>query len=538
MGFTLLLFGALFWNMYRLQVKDGSVYAARAESQRGGEALPVARGTIYFTDKEGDRLPAALDRNYPTIFAVPDDIEHPRATAKALASIVGIGEERLFTLFTKPNDEYEVILEKTNDATGKAVSALRIKGIVVSSVSARYYPLNDLGAHVVGFIGPTEEDDTPRGRYGIELYYDEALKGVPGATVGRRVREPIEGEDVALTIDRNIQAQAESILERIVEQFSARGGTVIVQEPATGKILAMGNYPDFDPNTYGKSSLSRFLNPAVQAIYEPGSIFKVITMAAGIDSGLITPETTYNDTGSITLNQHTIRNWDLKAHGLVTMRQVIEKSINTGAAFVGRTLGRERLMGYLSAFGVEEKTGIELPGEVKGSMNSLKSGARDVHVATVSFGQGVAVTPLQLTTMVSAIANKGVLMKPFILQGTRPTALRQVVSEASARQVTDMMVTAVKSAHVAAIPYYDVAGKTGTAQVPDLKKGGYTDQFIHSYAGFAPASSPRFTILFKLDAPQADLAGTTVVPAFRELAQFLLNYYAIPPDELDTDAKR
>ena len=310
---------------------------------------------------------------------------------------------------------------------------------------------------------------------------------------------------------------------------------MIVQDPKTGKILAMAGYPNFDPNVYSHSKVDYFLNPAVQAIYEPGSVFKIITMAAGLDSGKITPKTTYYDSGSLTLNGYTIKNWDLKAHGTKTMTEVIEGSINTGAAFAESKIGHDLFYNYLIKFGFDDATGIDLPGEIRGNLDNLKHDSRDINFATASFGQGVAVTPLLLVNAVSAIANGGVLMKPYIAADADPKVIRRVISSEAARAIIEMMVSAVKKAGVAQVPNYTVAGKTGTAQVPDFKSKGYADEYIHTYVGFAPAWDPKFVILIKLDKPQGvSLAGLTVVPAFKELAQFILNYYNIPPDNLPT----
>lgn len=531
MAAVLVLFGALFWNIYHLQIENGKVYAARAGSQNDPSVLEPRRGSIFFTDKFGNRIPAAIDREYPTVFAVPTDITDPPATTDQLAALLEIDRAAVLAKLRKPDDEYELITPKAAEEVAQAIREAHLKGIYIGRTNARFYPSGSLASHLLGFLG-SADDGTFKGRYGLELFYDDELRGVRGIAEGARTK-PVDGKDLFLTIDRNIQAQAEEILDRVAEKVNAESGTVIVEEPKTGAILAMGSYPRFDPNEYPTYSVRTFLNPAVQAIYEPGSIAKVLTMSAALDTGAVTPETTFTDTGSLTLNQKTIRDWDKKAHGTVTMTEVIEQSLNLGAAFAAKTMGYGRFAEYLAKFGVDEKTGIELPGEVRGSLKSVAAGAREIHFATASFGQGIAVTPLALASMISAIANKGVLMKPTLIAGKEPTEVRRVISEQSAAEITAMMISAVRKAKVADIPHYRVAGKTGTAQIPDFKKGGYTKKFIHSYAGFAPVADPRFVILFKMDKPNVELAGATVVPAFKELAQFLLNYYHIPPDDLD-----
>ena len=375
--------------------------------------------------------------------------------------------------------------------------------------------------------------DIQIGRYGLESHFNQLLTGTPGEIKKDGSIDPENGKDLKLTIDRNIQSQSEEILGKLIESWKADGGTIIVQEPKSGKILTMASFPNFDPNNFSQSKMENYLNPATQAIYEPGSVFKLITMAAGIDSGRITPETTYIDSGAVTLNGKTIKNWDLKAYGKQTMTSVIEHSINTGTVYAERKIGHETFYKYLINFGFDKLTGINLPSEVKGKINNLKKG-KDIDFATASFGQGVAVTPIEFISAISSIANGGVLMKPLILEGEKLEVIRRVISEDAAKAVSEMMVSAVEKNILADIANYKVAGKTGTAFIPDFDKGGYTDQVINSYVGFAPATDPSFVILIKLEKPMgAPLAGQTVVPAFRELAQYILNYYNISPDNLD-----
>ena len=260
-------------------------------------------------------------------------------------------------------------------------------------------------------------------------------------------------------------------------------------------------------------------------------------MASGLDSNKLTPNTTYIDKGFIKLNGRTIKNWDIDrhgAHGEVTMTEIIENSLNTGASYAGQLIGKDLFYNYLVKFGFDQKTGIELPGEVLSDIRKLKTSVKDVDFATASFGQGIAVSPIAMINSFSAIANGGNLMRPYIISNNGPEIVRQVISKKAATEATDMMVSAVDKAYVARINDYHIAGKTGTAQIPDFKKGGYSDEYIHTFIGFAPAYSPEFTILIKLDKPAGSpLAGTTVVPAFRDLAEFLLNYYNVPPDNIE-----
>lgn len=529
--FLLFFFGGLYslliFKIYDIQLKKGDYYSYKAEvQQRAGGELELIRGNIYFTDKNNNLIPAVLNKEYPEIYVVPKEIRKDgdaKQYAEKLSPLVNIPIEELERKLNKPDDQYELLVQKAEPEQVEQIKELNLKGVYIKNRLLRYYPAGNLAAHVLGFIGPSADQDELAGRYGIELYFNDLLAGKTGQA---------NGKNLVSTIDRSIQAQAEETLDNLIKQYDAVGGTVIVQEPTTGKILAMGSLPNFDPNNYSTSEIGDFLNPAVQAVYEPGSIFKVITMAAGIDSGKITPETTYYDSGSVTFNGRTIRNWDLKAYGTQTMAGVIENSINTGAVFAERKTGHDIFYNYLLKFKLNELTGIALPGEVIGDFKNLKNG-RDINFATASFGQGVSVTPIRLINAISAIANNGVLMKPYILAGDSPQEVGRVISAETAKKVTKMMVSAVKKNIIADIPNYSVAGKTGTAFVPDFQNGGYTDDVINTYIGFAPAFSPKFIILVKLNKPAgAPLAGQTVVPAFRELAQFILNYYNIPPDAL------
>lgn len=532
------------YTLYSLQVVRGPLYVQRVRAQQAvGGLLAAERGGILFTDKQRRAIPAALNTDYPVVYAVPAEIEDPVEAAEQIAALLELDAATLLPRLQNKNDQYEALAIKANEAQVAAVEAAHITGVYITTTRGRLYPFNNLAAHVLGFVSHGDETALPEGQYGIEAYYNATLAGQPSAfSEDGDVTEGVSGTDIQLTIDQNVQVRAEEILHSIREQHGAVAGTIIVQDPQTGSIVAMASEPHFDPNEYGKSPLGTFINPAVQNLYEPGSVFKPITMAAALDGGVITPQTTYTDLGYFTADGKTIKNWDLKAHGTLTMTNVIEQSINTGTVFAEKKLGHKAFYEYLLKFGFKEPTGIDLPGETLGRLTPLEQHPRDINFATASYGQGVAVTPIRLITSVSAIASGGVLHDAYITEQGRTQQMRRVISERAAREVTDMMVSAVNKAEVARIPKYRVAGKTGTAFIPDFEKGGYTDKVINTYVGFAPAcgvQSPagcqaRFTVLIKLDEPNnAPLAGTTVVPAFRELAEFLLNYYNVPPDDMN-----
>lgn len=531
-----LFYVALISNLYNLQIKKGDYYTAKAESQyRLAGFLEAKRGTIHFIDKNHNRIPAAINKLYPVIFAVPKEVTNIDSVVQKLSELLKLDGTVVKEKLSKPGDLYELLVLKASADQVAAVRQASLPGIHIDDQEARFYPFQSLAAQVLGFVGSSHKDDTLKGRYGIEAYFNEPLSGKNGRIKDDKMTEPVVGEDVVLTIDRNIQSRAEEILKAVIEKHGAVSGTVIVQEPSTGRILALGNYPNFDPNNYSISPIGQYLNPAVQSLYEPGSVFKVITMAIGLDLGVIRPDTEYYDSGSVTFDSRTIKNWDLEKngpYGKISMTKVIERSVNTGAVFAQRKIGQDHFYNYLLKFGLHQSTGVSLPGEVAGNVKNLKTSFRDINFATASFGQGISVTPLSLINAVSAIANKGLLMRPLVLLNEEPSVIRRVISEKAAAETAQMMTSAVQKAEVAQVPNYKIAGKTGTAQIPNLKHGGYTEEFIHTFVGFAPVSDPRFTILFKVDKPRAPLAGATVVPAFRELAEFVLKYYNTLPDDL------
>lgn len=514
----LIVSGFLFLNLYQLQIEKGDYYAARAKTQGTASQSPQNhRGNIYLTDKEGRAVPVAINKPQPVAVIASREIKDVDSLVENISPILNL-EPEVLRKISLSQGAYRVLARELTEEQIKKIKAAKIPGIYIDEEDRRYYPFNNLASQVIGFVAPGD-DQLTFGRYGLERYYDDHLT---------------TGKDLNLTLDVNLQTESEKTLRGLVEKYQASGGTIIIQEPKTGKILALANYPDFNLNQYGKARVEHFSNPALQAVYEPGSIFKVITMAAGLDSQAFTPETSFYDTGQITFRDgRVIKNWDKKANGTVTMTNVIERSINTGAAFAETKIGHRRFYEYLKKFGFNQPTEITLPGEVAGNLKNVERHQADIDFAAASFGQGVAVTPLQVINAISTIANDGKLMRPLIIDGDPPQEMGRVISAEAAEKLKGMMISAVRKAVLAQIPKYTVAGKTGTAQVPDLKKGGYTDDVINGYVGFVPATNPSFTILFKLDRPAgAPLSGQTVVPAFRQLAQFVLNYYNIPPDDL------
>ena len=462
----------------------------------------------------------------------------------------------------KKHDPYEPIKQKVDEEITKKIQDMNLPGINYIMVNYRYYPEKNVGSHMLGFVGYNY--DKKCGQYGLEGFFNEELAGKFGLIKAERsaggeviiindreYTKPIDGSDLVLTINRSIQFAVCRELDEAAERNGASGGTAIVMEPKTGAILAMCSWPNFDPNNYNQvENINVYNNPAIFDQYEPGSIFKPITMAAAIDQEKVSPETTYDDKGFVMIEgwDKPIKNSDYESvggHGVVNMISVLENSLNTGAIFAMQQIGEKNFADYVMKFGFGEKTGIELETETAGDITNLKrKKIRPVEAATATFGQGITVTPLQMITAFSAIANGGILMKPFLVSEiiapngevtkTQPKQIRRVISERAALLVSGMMVNVVDGGHAthAAVDGYYVAGKTGTAQVADKEKGGYSEsQTIHSFVGFAPAEDPKFVMLIKLDDPKsADFSASTAAPLFGKIADFILNYYKVPKE--------
>lgn len=547
-------------RLYNLQILSRDYYEALAEGQHSIFAnLIPERGEIFLKDKDG-AYPVAVNKSTKLAFAVPREMNDSKNVAENLARILGLDEEELKEKLSKKDDMYEVLKHRLSEEEIAELNNLKLDGVHLSDESFRYYPGGELAAQVLGFVGWRGE--TFGGRYGIESYFDKELIGQEGKlfqnkdnsgrwipTGKKELTRAQNGDDLILTIDRIIQYQTEKILKSAVQKFEADRGTIIVMDPPTGKILALASYPSFDPNNYKEAELENFRNIAVSDAYESGSVFKTFTLASAIDDGKISPETTYVDTGAVKEAGYTMRNSDLKAYGLQTMTQVLENSLNTGVIYAEKLLGNANFADYIKRFGFGETTGIELPGESAGNIANLKNKKSDINFFTISFGQGITVTPIQLVNAYNAIANGGTLMKPQIVdkiihsdgssQEIAPQEIRKVISQSTANQISQMLESVVVNGHGkrAGVPGYKVGGKTGTAQVASTEKKGYEDgKNIGSFAGFAPIDNPQFTILVRMDDPKTvEWAESSAAPTFGELMKFLLDYKNIKPTEEFTD---
>lgn len=555
------IFGAAITSrLFFLQIFNHKLYQAQALGQQVRfDNVQGIRGQIFFESSQkgkgkngsGEIKSLAANKDKWTLAFLPQEIKDNQVFADTLAQPLQVGLEQIL-LALESQDSYVVFKKDLSEKEVNAIKDLKLQGVAFENTPGRYYPQESLASAVVGFFGG---DNT--GQYGIEGYYEDILKGKTGIKEDIRGMGSIfsasdflslDGSDLYLTLDYNIQFQAEALLKKARSDLAIEGGQIIVLKPDSGRILALANYPNFDPNEYSKEKdMEVFQNGAVQKLFEPGSIMKPFTMAMGLNEGKITPDTTYVDEGEVKVGIETLHNFGNKAWGKQTMTGVLENSINTGAVFVAQKLDHQTFLNYIDKLGFTTKTEIDLQGEVYSRNELLRSGP-EVTFATASFGQGIELTPMQIMKGYCALANGGKLVKPYIVdkivnaldeQYVKTQVLEQVFSKQTINQLTQMLISVIENGAVkgARIPGYYIAGKTGTAQIPLKNRKGYEpDKTIQTFVGFGPALNPQFLIMVKLDAPQSPLASVSTVPIFKTLAQYIINYWQIPQD-YDTEKK-
>lgn len=560
-SWRLLLLGVLFCaagliltaRLAQLQIVSHGHYAVEAEDEHMGmEKVFPPRGAIL--DRNGFPLALTLD-TYDIYISrkVWQDEKLAATGSEALSSVLGKRPDEIIAALGPEAEGDALIAGSISYDAGRKIIEMGVPGVKATATIVRFHPEGDLASALQGFVGRDQDglaglehdlQDKLGGSAGT-VYFERDSMGNPIPFGYRQTTKPRPASDVRLTIDRYIQEATEQALDAAIEANGANGGTIIVMEPKTGAILAMASRPSFkfselDLNDETKMELYR--NRAVTDLYEPGSVMKVVTMATALDLDLVTPNSTYEDTGMAYVGGYAIENWDFSANGTTTMTQLLQKSLNTGAVWVGQLIGPERFYEYVQRFGFGATTGVDLGGEAAGTVRT----SDDVEwypsdLATNAFGQGISVTPLQMITAVAAIANGGELMRPYIVQDvvdaggsheTQPEVVRRVISESTARTLTAMLNDVVEGvpSHGARVQGYHVAGKTGTSfiSVP----GGYApDRVITSFVGFAPVSDPRMIVLVKIDEPQGErLGGTVAAPVFAELAPKILGYLGVSPD--------
>ncbi len=555
-------------------------------------------------DVVNENLPGIfVDTKRFMIYGDPTLIPENRLTAvcKTLAGHLKESPADLEKQLSRRKVRYVFLKNQLEPEVSRTIEALKLKGVVLLPEHWRFYPEGALAAHVTGFLNRESI-----GQYGAEGYFNTELQGKKGTiyaerdplgrqiTVGdSQIVNAVDGETIALTIDRIIQKKVEEILAEAVERYKADSGQVLIMDPFSGAIIAMANYPTFDPNDYtdvfvlrplekdelvektvpvfklneknkyvpvteedlfndevkkyiyeNKFGPTVFKNKTVSDFYEPGSVFKPIIMAVALDAKEVEPQTTFIDDGPLEIDEFEIKNADGKYRGKTSMTEALAYSMNTGMSFVAKQLGKKLMYQYLKDFGFGEYTNIRLEGETKGNVDYYKRWSK-AQMLTTSFGQGIIVTPLQLLTAWAALANGGKLMQPYIVDNvlhkdgaetTEPQVIRRVISEEASSIITSMLINSVNIgvAKPAAIPGYMIAGKTGTSQVAG-KDGKYEEgegSTITSFAGYAPALEPKFVMLIKFDRPrigEETWGATTAAPTFKKITEFLMDYYNIQP---------
>jgi cell division protein FtsI (penicillin-binding protein 3) len=542
-GFAILLF-----RFFDLQVLQAETMMQKARRQHEKTiTLDSNRGAIF--DRQGK--PLALNLDVPSVYATPSSLDNPTRVARQLAQVLGVPREPLEKRLRTERD-FVWIQRKIDDSQVERLNDLALPGVGVMVEARRFYPKGTLLAHVLGFAGIDSQ-----GLEGLENGYDEHLRGQVRRVVlqrdalgrviipeSQRKSQPLSGHAISLTIDEVIQYIAEQALEQTVRNTKARGGTVLVMAPKTGQMLAWALRPTFDPNHIHQASPERWRNRGVTDPYEPGSTLKVVLAAAALELNRVTPDTLlYAGDGEIPISGTVIH--DHEKAGWVTFREAIQRSSNVAFVKMSWELGREQVYQFLRTFGFGEKTGIDLPGESIGILRRPDQWSQRT-LPSLAIGQEIAVTPLQLLTAVSAVANEGWLMRPFLVreisdhQGRSvwehvPHIRRRPISAETAKTVTDLLVNVVDrgTGKRAAIPGYRVAGKTGTAQKVDPATGTYSStKFVGSFVGFVPAEDPQLAILVMIDEPQGPAwGGVVAAPVFRKVAEQALRYLSVAPGE-------
>ncbi len=558
-GCILFLAIILIGRLYQLQVLNNEVFTEKAERQYVHTKQDLySRGSIYFTTKEGEKVSAASIRYGFVLSFNPGDIIDAKALCEKIISIVPLTLERCIDRATLPDRTYVEVIPTVTTEQSDQITALNLAGVQLYRNQWRYYPGGSMSARSVGFVGYTEESQEElHGKYGLERYYDEVLlkerevRSVNffaeifsnlGDLVYRKSKA-VQG-DIVTTMEPTVARMLDTILQEANDKYSSELTGAIIMNPQTGAIYAMNAVPGFDLNNRGTTTIEQFQNPMIENVYEFGSTIKALTMAAGLDSGVINRQSTYYDGGSITLDTFTIKNYDGRGRGTVDMQEILNQSLNTGVSHIVQKMGKERFREYFLNMQLGSETGIDLPNEASGLVENLNS-PRDVEYATASFGQGIALTPIAAARALAILGNGGYLVTPHLVSrieyqdGTAKDLEypkgAQVISEASSEEISRMLTTVVDDALGGgkySLPNHTIGAKTGTAQIADPNGGGYyEDKYLHSFFGYFPAFNPQFLVfMYTVEPKGVRYASETLTEPFMDITRFLINYYAIPPD--------
>jgi len=552
--FSLVLITKIFF----VQIVHRDAYSELADRQYSTPSGDIyERGTIFFTDKDGQLISVATQTTGFKVAIDNSEILDAQLVYEKLSKIITIDYGNFVMRAGKVNDPYEEIAFHLSKKEADAITLLKIPGVSVFKEKWRFYPGGSLASHTLGLVG--YKDTELGGRYGLEREYNDELKRENNdlyvnffaevfSNINKTLLKDEVGEgDVVTTIEPIVQNFLEKKLVEVEEKYQTDSIGGIIMNPQDGSIYALGVKPDFNPNNFSKvKDVSVFSNPLVENVLEFGSVVKPLVMAGALDAGVVTPKTTYNDKGSVVVEKKEIFNFDKVGRGPnTTMQDVLNQSLNTGMVFVEQKLGKERLRDYLLSYGIKEKTGVDLPNETSGLVSNILNSPREIEYANAAFGQGIALTPMEMIRALASLSNGGNLVVPHIVKEikyttgiskkiTYPTT-RAKITEQTSEEITRMLVTVMDKAikgGLAKLPHFNVAVKTGTAQVADNTTGGYyTDRHTHSFVGYFPAYDPEFIVfLYAVNPKGVEFAATTWTDPFLEITKFLLNYYEVSPD--------
>ncbi len=544
-------------KLFYLQIIHGRQYEMLADRQYVTNSSNLFdRGSIYFTSKDGNQVSAATVKSGFKIAVSTITLGDPEAAYTKIGKILGLDHDTFITQVTKKKDPYVEIAVNVPESAASQITAMKLPGVTAYRMNWRFYPAGDLAAHAIGFMGFKGDDFS--GRYGIEHSYNKVLARTDQklyvnffaeifTDISKLVgdADEIEG-DVVTTIEPSVQKSLEQMLDAVKEKWNSDRTGGIVMDPKTGAIIAMGLDNGFDLNqTRSVTNVSQFNNPLIESDFEMGSIMKPVIMAIALDQGMVTPTTTYNDAGFVKVGNRTIYNFDKKGRGNnVTMQSVLNQSLNTGMVHVMQRMQKEAFRKQWESFGFGERTGIDLPAETKGLISNLGTN-RDVEFANVSFGQGVAVSPIEMLRAQAVLANGGRLVTPHLVSEIDyPSGIHkkmewpvtgQLIKPETAVTITKMLTTVFDNYNDGKIKleHYSIAAKTGTAQIADHENGGYyDDRNLHTFMAYFPAQNPKFIVFLYNYHPKngAKFSSDTLLLPFVDFAKFLINYYDVPPD--------
>lgn len=543
-------------NLFNLQISHGESFRQQADGQYVVSAdNAFERGSIYFEQLDGTRINAAGQKSGYKVSINPSALStNTDELFTKLSSIIDIDKERFYSAIEKKERTYVEIANEISREDGEAIKKEVGKNVQLYTEKWRVYPMGGTAAHVLGFLA--YQGDELAGRYGLERTYEDTLKRENidlytnfFARIFHNVKKLVDPNkvpegNIISTIDPQIQLFFESELRDVKETWNSDSVGGIILNPKNGEVYALGALPTFDNNNFRNESPSTFKNPLVQSVYEMGSIMKPLVVAMAIDSGSVDPQTfSYFDAGSVRVEDYTIKNFDGKGRGWVGVQEILTQSLNTGMVAIGKKVPKDTYRKYFENYGFTTETGIDLPGEVSGLTTNLKSN-RDIEFANISFGQGIAVTPISMVNALSILANKGKRVTPHVVKKIEYTSgfsksldyadsATQVISPETATEVSKMLVNVFDAYNNgrSKIPHYSIAAKTGTAQIPAPQGGYYSDRNLHSFFGYFPAYDPQFIIFLYTVYPKGvKYSSQTLIEPFQNTTKYLINYYNIPPD--------